>query len=301
MPSEPVHISVLFATRDREDSLRRLLESLDRLRPPPTTWEIVVADNGSIDETPNLLAKWGALSDARSVVHVPERGKARAINAAIAASKGELLAFIDDDVRVAPDWLEEIWRYFEQHDVVAAQGAVEWPPEVEADPALQQELEKFGTVVRVAPDPSASNQRLTGANMILRRQAFNVVGGFDERLGPGAAGTGEDTELGERLVRVGGRIGFIENARVVHEIDRARLTEGFFAEHHRRLGRSRFTYKKNGVLSSILPNLALSAFRFCFYSVTGNQKEKYRAKGRLYHYGVMLDLRRQAGRATPPR
>jgi GT2 family glycosyltransferase len=301
MTVEPTQISVLFATRDRAESLERLLESLDRLRPPPTTWEIVVADNGSSDETPSILARWGARSRGRTVVRVAERGKARAINAAIAASKGELLAFIDDDVRVAPEWLEEIWRYFDQYDVVAAQGAIDWPPEVEADPALQRELEKFGTIVRVAHGAPENDQRLTGANMILRRQALNLVGGFDERLGPGAAGTGEDTELGERLVRVGGRIGYIETARVVHEIDRARLTERYFAEHHRRLGRSRFTYKGNGVLSSILPNLALAAFRFCFYTVTGNEREKYRAKGRLYHYGVMLDLRRQAGRATPPR
>ena len=72
-----------------------------------------------------------------------------------------------------------------------------------------------------------------------------------------------------------------------------RLTESHFAEHHRRLGRSRFAYKKNGLLSSILPNLAKSAFQYGLYSVLRDDVRKYRAKGRIYHYSAMIALRRQ--------
>ncbi len=129
--------------------------------------------------------------------------------------------------------------------------------------------------------------------MILRRHAVNVVGGFNEHLGPGAMGASEDTELGQRILAVGGSIGYVENARVTHEVDPRRLTESHFAEHHRRLGRSRFAYKKNGLLSSILPNLAKSAFQYGLYSVLGDDVRKYRAKGRIYHYSAMISLRRQ--------
>ncbi len=298
MASDPPIISVIVATRDRAASLERLLGSLDALEAPPVPWEVVVADNGSSDGTPRLLADWREGREERRVVRVAEPGKSRAANSAIAASGGELLAFVDDDVVADPKWLVEIWDYFEKNDCAAAQGAVDWPEDACADPALRDDLEKYGTIVRVHQSPECPSQRLTGANMVLRRHAFNVVGGFNEKLGPGAAGASEDTELGQRILAVGGWIGYVERARVVHEVDRTRLTESHFAEHHRRLGRSRFEYKKNGLLSSILPNLAKSAFQYGLYSMLGNDVRKYRAKGRLYHYSAMISVRRDGG---PPR
>ncbi len=296
MDPTPPLLSIIVATRDRAEKLRRLLDSLERLDAPPVPFEIVVADNGSSDETPELLAQWSLQGPSRVVVHVAEAGKSRAANLAIAASRGELLAFIDDDVTADPRWLVELWNYFEHHDCAAAQGTVDWPEEARADPRLHARLEKFGTIVRVHQSPEAPSQRLTGANMAVRRQAIGVVGGFNESLGPGAAGASEDTELGQRILAIGGRIGYAEGARVVHEVDPSRLTESHFAEHHRRLGRSRFEYKQNGLLSSILPNLAKSALQFGLYAMLGNDVRKYRAKGRLYHYGAMIRLRREGNR-----
>lgn len=295
MASELPTISIIIATRNRASSLQRLLESLDALEAPTVPFEVIVADNGSTDDTPRVLSEWRSAADDRTVVRVAERGKSRAANSAIAASQGELLAFIDDDVVADPKWLVEIWDYFDKNDCAAAQGLIDWPDDACADPRLHSELEKYGTIVRVHQSPEAPSQRLTGANMVLRRHAFNVVGGFNEKLGPGAAGASEDTELGQRILAVGGWIGYVERARVVHEVDPTRLTESHFAEHHRRLGRSRFEYKKNGLLSSILPNLAKSAFQYGLYSVLGNDVRKYRAKGRLYHYSAMISMRRDGG------
>lgn len=295
MASELPTISIIIATRNRATSLERLLESLDEVERPPVPFEVIVADNGSTDDTPSVLSEWRDAGHGRTVVRVAERGKSRAANLAIAASKGELLAFIDDDVVADPRWLIEIWSYFDANDCAAAQGVIDWPEDACADPRLRCELEKYGTIVRVHQSPEAPSQRLTGANMVLRRHAFNVVGGFNEKLGPGAAGASEDTELGQRILAVGGWIGYVEHARVVHEVDPKRLTESHFAEHHRRLGRSRFEYKKNGLLSSILPNLAKSAFQYGLYSVLGNDVRKYRAKGRLYHYSAMIGMRRDGG------
>jgi glycosyltransferase involved in cell wall biosynthesis len=295
MDSERAVISVIVATRDRAASLQRLLCSLDAVVQPPVPFEVVVADNGSSDETPLVLAEWRRSGCSRVVVRVAEPGKSRAANSAIAASQGDLLAFIDDDVVIDREWLVEIWEYFSKNDCAAAQGAVDWPDEAQADPVLRDRLEKYGTIVRVHQSPEAPSQRLTGANMVLRRHAVNVVGGFNESLGPGAAGASEDTEIGQRILAVGGWIGYVENARVTHEVDPRRLTEDHFAEHHRRLGRSRFAYKHNGLLSSILPNLAKSALQYGLYSLLRNDIRKYRAKGRLYHYSAMIALRRDKG------
>jgi glycosyltransferase involved in cell wall biosynthesis len=291
-------ISVIIPTRNRARSLRALLESLDRIVPPPVAYEVVVVDNGSNDETPRLLAEWRARGPDRIVVRVSEPGKSRALNSAIAASRGQLLAFLDDDVMVDPDWLVEVWDYFTRQDCVAAQGSVFWPPEATRDPELFALLERYRTIVRLELDPDAPRTKLTGANMAVRRHTLGVVGVFNEDLGPGAAGLSEDNELSDRIRAHGGWIGSMSRARVTHEIDRSRLTEEYFREYHRRQGRSRFAYKHNGVVTSILPNLLKAVVQYVLYSAMGKIRRKYRAKGRYYHYTEMLHLalRRRTGR-----
>lgn len=295
-------ISVIIPTRDRAPSLRDLLDSLETLQAPPVPFEIVIADNGSSDETPRILAEWKLRSDGRTVVRVTEPGKSRAVNAAITASRGELLAFLDDDVLVDPAWLSEIWDYFTRHDCAAAQGSVLWPPEAYKDAELAALLDRYRTIVHLDLEPDAIRTKLTGANMAVRRHAFAVVGTFNEKLGPGAAGLSEDNELADRIRHHGGWIGYMARARVIHEIDRSRLTEEYFAEYHRRQGRSRFAYKHNKIVSSILPNLAKNAFNYALFGMLGDTRKQYRAKGRLYHYGEMLRLARgRGGSRTPAR
>lgn len=283
-------ISVIVPTRNRAPSLQALLDSFNRLTPPPVPYEIVITDNGSTDDTPRLLAAWQAAGPNRSVVRVPEPGKSRAVNAAITRSRGQLLAFLDDDVVADPDWLAEVWDYFTRHDCAAAQGSVLWPPEATSDRELATLLDRYRTIVFLDLPPNAPQAQLTGANMAVRRHTLAVVGTFNEAIGPGAAGLSEDNELADRIMRHGGWIGTMHRARVVHEIDRSRLTEEYFRELHRRQGRSRYAYKHNGVFSSILPNLAKVGLQYGVFTLLGNTRRRYRAKGRWYHYGVMLEL-----------
>jgi len=295
---EPI-VSVIVATRNRARSLRALLDSFDHLTAPPVPYEIVIADNGSDDDTPRILAQWRAAGPRRQVVRVMEPGKSRAVNAAIAASKGQLLAFVDDDVVAEPAWLAEVWDYFTRHDCFAAQGSVVWPEEAMNDPELYALLDRYRTIVHLDLDPDTVRTKLTGANMTIRRHAFAVVGLFNEKIGPGAAGLSEDNELADRIRAHGGWIGYMSKARVIHEIDRSRLTEEYFEEYHRRQGRSRYAYKHNKVLTSILPNLAKACLNYVAYSLSGDVRRKYRAKGRYYHYREMLALARKQRARRP--
>ena len=283
-------ISVIVPTRDRARSLKLLLESFDRLDPPPVPYEIIVADNGSTDDTPRILAEWRTAGPNRDSVRVVEPGKSRAVNTAIARSRGDLIAMVDDDVVAEPRWLAEVWDYFTRHDCAAAQGSVVWPPEAMADPALYALLDRYRTIVHLDLPPDTVRTRLTGANMTVRRHTFAVVGTFNEAIGPGAAGLSEDNELADRILRHGGWIGYMSLARVIHEIDRARLTEEYFREYHRRQGRSRYAYKHNRIFSSILPNMAKAAGHYALYTVTGNTRRRDRAKGRYFPYRELLDL-----------
>src|SRR4051794_36185516 len=105
-------ISLIISTRDRRSSLTGCLDRVSQLDRPPDGWELVVVDNGSVDGT----ARWlESLRNARKgliVVEEPEPGLARARNAGIAASSGEILAFTDDDCYVSPDFLVRIEERF---------------------------------------------------------------------------------------------------------------------------------------------------------------------------------------------
>lgn len=290
MQKEQTTCTILVATRNRARSLERLLRSLDHLQPLAASYEVLIVDNGSSDDTPRILAQWVTRGKNRQVLQVPQPGKARALNAAVRACRGELLAFLDDDVIVDPSYLLELWNYFLAHDCAAAQGAVVWPPESEEDLELQRLLKRFRScIARADYPPNTPQHKLCGANIAVRRSMFEKIGLFDEQLGPGASGFSEDDELADRILAAGGWIGYIRQAQVVHEIDRSRLTEEYFHRRHRLQGRSRFVYRPRGLMS-ILPNLAKAVFHYIFYGMVRNVRRQYKAKGRYYHYREMLRL-----------
>jgi hypothetical protein len=74
---------------------------------------------------------------------------------------------------------------------------------------------------------------------------------------------------------------------VYHEIDWSRLTEKFFRQRHEQQGRSRLIIKRQSIFS-IVPNLMWSIWSWGWYSLVGDVRKKYRAKGRFYHYRAMF-------------
>ena len=132
--------------------------------------------------------------------------------------------------------------------------------------------------------------------MAARRGVFTEVGMFDDRLGPGGFGISEDVEFAGRVIRAGKRIGWEPSAAVYNELDPSRLCEEEFRRRHEAQGRSRLAYKGSSYFS-IVPNLMRSVWTFGWYSLAGDVRKKYRAKGRYYHYKAMLaeKSRRRSG------
>src|SRR5262252_9165595 len=96
-------LSVLIATRNRASAIASCLSSIAAAfaNASPIEAEIVVVDNGSTDDTAAVLQAW---SNAGGVpvkpLHEPQKGKSRALNRALGAAQGEILAFTDDDCRL---------------------------------------------------------------------------------------------------------------------------------------------------------------------------------------------------------
>ncbi|MGW4242560.1 glycosyltransferase family 2 protein [Nocardia sp. NPDC004722] len=94
--------------------------TLDRLTAQDAIDEIVVVDNGSTDETPDILAAYALDNPKVTVVDEPERGVARARNTGFDKARGDFLARTDADTIVAPDWAEVIRTNFTDHPEYAA-------------------------------------------------------------------------------------------------------------------------------------------------------------------------------------
>ena len=191
-------LSVVIASKDRAGFLARALDSLAAQTGAPE-FEIVVADNGSSDGTPAVVAQRqnGGLQLSRVFVPEPNRGKAR--NAGVAAATGRIVVFVDDDVELPQHFLAAHFRAHAGAVPVAASGPILNVPD-------------YGSHAK----PSFANY--SGAyfctcNVSLSRAAFEAAGGFDEDFDLYGW---EDTELGLRLRRRGLRRAFAWDAYLYH-------------------------------------------------------------------------------------
>ncbi|MFQ5540458.1 MAG: glycosyltransferase [Candidatus Binatia bacterium] len=290
-----ISVSIIVATSGRVNQLRRLMDGLSRVKGKDAAdLEVVIANNApdsiTASAVENLVKEWSQLKGIRCwQVREPIPGKCRAQNRAIPRAKGSILTFLDDDLEVSQYWLKSIVEFFSSYPHDVMQGSILMRDGDLNDPVLQRALQRYRTVdfIDYGFDPGTDLKTLTGGNIAVKREVFDQVGMFNESLGPGGAGISEDVEFAGRLLKAGKRIGYEPRASVYNEVDRTRLTEEFFRLRHEQQGRSRLIYKKNSILT-IIPNLMRSVWTYACYSLVGNERRKYRAKGRYYHYLAML-------------
>ena len=291
-------VSIIIATSGRIEKICRLLESLCRVNGRDKfDHEVVIANNAADEKTAAgveaLINEFSGKNGIRCwQVREPVPGKCRAQNRTIPLTKGNLIAFLDDDVEVVPEWLEAISSFFDLHPHDVMQGSILMRPEDQKNDALQKALYRYRTVDFLNYEfPRGTDiKTLTGGNMTVRRAVFDEVGLFDERLGPGGLGISEDVEFANRVLKAGKRIGWEPKAGVYNELEPSRLSEEEFRRRHEAQGRSRLIYKKQS-LASIVPNFLRSIWTFGWYSLVGNERKKYRAKGRYFHYRAMLAVK----------
>jgi cellulose synthase/poly-beta-1,6-N-acetylglucosamine synthase-like glycosyltransferase len=178
------------------------------------------------------------------------RGASGARNSGIAAARGEIIAFLDDDTRAEPGWLELLVAPYESEEVIAVGGRIE-PDWERGRPAYFPE--EFDWVVGCTysgmPSTRAIVRNVIGANMSFRREALEASGGFShgiDRVGlPGKAGWlrfgSEETELCIRIRRrLAPRVVVYEPSAVVtHRVPESRAGVRYFASRCLAEGRSK--------------------------------------------------------------
>jgi glucosyl-dolichyl phosphate glucuronosyltransferase len=288
-----IKLSIIIPTRNRARMVETLLDSirelvgLEKLQP-----QIIVGDNNSQDETWKLLHTIAKNFPLPLVLlKVQKRGKSAVMNEALRAAGGDVIAFLDDDVAVQENWLSAVEQFFQKNEYHAAQGVIRIRPGRAQNPEIHALINRYRTIPNIdfGPDIKHSHS-LDGANFAVSRQALDKVGFFDERLGPGASGTSEDVDFARRLRQEGFRIGYMREAIVYHSVDPRRLTEDYFRAHHKRQGHSRVLMNDKGI-GRIVFDLGRATAQFAFYSLGKRDRDRYRSKGRIYHYLGMLETK----------
>ncbi len=210
--STQVRTTVVVPTRDRPLDAAKCAELILACTGP---FELIVVDQSDGSATEEALAPWGA--DPRlHYVRSSKRGVCAGRNLGVALAEGALVAFTDDDCRIAPDWFdrfEAIFRTEQDTDVVC--GRVRVPPGTDAI-GYAAVFEPQRRVYHGEFPPPDIDWGIS-ANMIVRRDVFQRIGDFDELLGAGAPlGSGGETDLLERALKAGLRIVNASEVEVLH-------------------------------------------------------------------------------------
>ncbi|MFD5130422.1 glycosyltransferase [Streptomyces olindensis] len=226
-PGEPPFTSVVVATRERAGQLARALDSL--LAQDHPRFEIVVVDNAPVTSETRELVERKYAERVRYVCE-PVPGLAVAHNTGLAAVRGEVVAFTDDDVVADPRWLTELTAPFAADAGLGCSTGLILPARL-TTPA-QVLLESHGGFAKgftprtydpARPPgdeplfPFTAGRFGSGANMAFRTRVLRSVGGFDPATGAGTAARGGDDLYGfVRVLADGHRLRYTPYALVWH-------------------------------------------------------------------------------------
>jgi glycosyltransferase involved in cell wall biosynthesis len=188
-------MSFVIPAFNEEGLIARTIGSI-HLLVPPLTYEVIVVDNGSTDGTAAVAADLGA-----NVIQKTDGSIGGLRNFGVGLARGEILVFLDADVVLTKEWAGRI------PDALAS---VRSEPRMMTGawcsvPANASWLERWWFAPRIG------KSHLGTGHMIMTRQFFMELGGFDESLA-----TGEDYDLSRRALALGGRIAIDERLKAEH-------------------------------------------------------------------------------------
>ncbi len=235
-------VSVVLSTYNRAEVLPRALASLLDQDTDPGRYEVVVVDNNSSDGTREIVQAFLGKAANFRYLFEPKQGLSHARNAGILAARAPLIAFTDDDVRVARDWITTIARLLADHPEAACVGGKVlpnwpgvWPGWLTPEHWGPLALVDYGDV----PFHVNAGRRLCliGANSAYRRETFDRIGLFAPHVqAVGREVATEDHELLLRLWRGGGQGLYAPNLTVTSDIAADRMQRRYHRRWHQRHG-----------------------------------------------------------------
>ena len=294
-------VAVIIPTYNRSAMLASAVESVLRQDSGGITYELVVVDNNSDDETREVVEKFIERGENVRYLFEKEQGVSNARNCAIENTSADILAFMDDDVIAPNDWVVKIKQCFDQHpDILFAGGKV--LPRWKTMPPSWLTAEHWSPLALVDyGNESFTVDRnrqicLVSANLGVRRTAFDRFGLFLSALG-----RCEDHEFELRLLRGGGKGLYIPDLVMTADVQNERLAKKYHREwwtgHGRRLAyfrayevlemngdsdsRESDAIRLLGTPSHVYKELLMSAIRWAIASISGKESRAFYFESQL--------------------
>jgi glycosyltransferase involved in cell wall biosynthesis len=226
--------SIVIPTYNRADELRGTLASLANIR-SADSWELIVVDNNCTDDTPRVV-RGAAVTFPVPLKYVFEKvaGRCAAMNSGIAQASGRIIVTVDDDVRVAPDYLDQVGAAFAslKCDYIGGRVHPLWRGQRPA--WLPAHRTRHWAVIALLDEgmqPFEWGSTLPlGCNMAFTRHAFELTGPWNNDVGR-KAGTLLGQEVREWCIRArerGLRGWYAPGVFVEHVIHADRLNKAYF-------------------------------------------------------------------------
>jgi glucosyl-dolichyl phosphate glucuronosyltransferase len=310
--STDMKITTVLCTYNRCQSLAKALDSLAAsILPETVEWEVLVVDNNSSDQTRAVVEDSRLRYPGRfRYLFEPRQGKSYALNAGIREARGDVLAFVDDDVTVEPTWLENLTSALDDGQWAGSGGRI-LPMRGFVPPpwlALDGPHNLAGALCAYCDYGDAPGELKAppyGANMAFRKEMFERYGHFRTDLGPRPSSEMrfEDTEFGRRLMEGGERLRYAPSAVVYHEVHESRVRKEFFLAWWFDFGRGSVRESGKGLSPGetlkVVVRILLATPRWVL--AVNSQRRFYRKCRIYYEVGKLVEVYQQAKGANVPR
>lgn len=264
-------LSIIFPTRNRSDLLACALGSLKDQSLPPNQFEVLVIDNGSMDQTAAVVKDLTSTLDNLHYYHEPELGLHAGRHRGMMEANGDILVFADDDIEALPTWLAAINEAFSDPEV-AMVGGNNLPMFLEPPPAWLKSLwdrpsdgggRSLGalSILELPHGISEFSPYLVwGCNFAIREAVLRKAGGFHPDGMPQELirfrGDGE-THLSRFVAESGLKCLFHPGASVYHKVTPERMTVAYFRQRGYSQGVSDSYTALRGMTSSVAPRRSI--------------------------------------------
>ncbi|MBD0261202.1 MAG: glycosyltransferase family 2 protein [Tolypothrix sp. T3-bin4] len=227
-------ISAIICTHNRDTYLGAAIDSL-LAQQFAAGFEVVVVDNNSSDRTSEVVKQ--RLSDPRlKYVFEPVLGLSVARNTGAKESRGEIIAYLDDDAVACDRWLQILYSAYENNSTLAIAGGkvtLLWPQGIQQprwlSPGLAGNLGAYdlGDSIVYIEQPGLTPR---GLNYSIRRSFLNEIGGFDPHLGRVGKNllSNEELQMTELALQRGWQVAYLPDALVAHNVAPERLNRSWF-------------------------------------------------------------------------
>lgn len=253
-------VSVIVCTYNRAHYLAATLAHLLKQSASIDSFEVVLINNNSTDHTEDICHEFATENPNFPFRYIVEtsQGLSHARNRGIKEVKGDILTFIDDDAFAHNDFMQVITSHFSDNPEIIAIGGKIIPKYEEEVPRW---MSKFLLPLVAALDMGDEVKAFPkgkfpiGANMSIRKEAFEKYGDFDVNLGrKGESLEGsEEKDLFFRLIKAGAKITYLPQAVVYHIIPAKRVSVDYIKNQAIGIGKSERTRtQQQGQLFSFL-------------------------------------------------